>query len=488
MLERVQRLVPIAERLGITMAQLALAWVLREENVASAIVGASRPEQVHDNASASGIELDAETLAEIDRRDHLGSGRWPAASSARRTRSSSAAAPSRRSCGRRSGACPPTIPPSSTPSGAARASARCSGRCSSRSSRPTTAFDADAVARGRRSRTRACATPRRSSSSASRRGSGTGGRARPSLQAAGDVELPERYRHFDQLIAATAMRGFEQGLLPAPMRGDFRAYGKVYRHLAPEQHAEAHSIAARAPARAELAVRASASRGTTSPSTPEYWSLYCLAGMERIDRYADLIVRVGANVQQGQTLFVTALVEHAPLARALARAGYRAGARLVDVRYADNHLRRAFIESRPRTTLTESPPWLLARAEAIAAGGALIMIGGDPEPELLADLDQARVGKARPVDAMKRAAARPERADGQLDDRRVTRRRARRAGLRRARRRAALGGGRSSRSASTRPTPSQAWHEHVRAAARAVRAARRAALRRDPLQRARAPT
>jgi aryl-alcohol dehydrogenase-like predicted oxidoreductase len=66
-LETVQRLVPVAERLGITMAQLALAWVLREDNVASAIVGASRPEQVHDNASASGIELDAATLAEIDR-------------------------------------------------------------------------------------------------------------------------------------------------------------------------------------------------------------------------------------------------------------------------------------------------------------------------------------------------------------------------------------------------------------------------------------
>ena len=65
-LETVQQLVPVAERLGLTMAQLALAWVLREENVASAIVGASRPEQVHDNASASGIELDAATLAEID--------------------------------------------------------------------------------------------------------------------------------------------------------------------------------------------------------------------------------------------------------------------------------------------------------------------------------------------------------------------------------------------------------------------------------------
>ena len=63
------------------------------------------------------------------------------------------------------------------------------------------------------------------------------------LQAAGAVDLPERYATFDQLIAATAMRGYEQGLLPPPMRGDFRAYGKVYRHLAPDQQAEAHSIA-----------------------------------------------------------------------------------------------------------------------------------------------------------------------------------------------------------------------------------------------------
>jgi hypothetical protein len=63
------------------------------------------------------------------------------------------------------------------------------------------------------------------------------------LQSGGGVELPARYASFDQLIAATAMRGYERGLLPAPMRGDFRAYGKVYRHLSPEQHAEAHSIA-----------------------------------------------------------------------------------------------------------------------------------------------------------------------------------------------------------------------------------------------------
>lgn len=65
-LEAVQRLHPIANGLGITMAQLAIAWVLREENVSSAIVGASRPEQVDDNVAASGVELGEDVLREID--------------------------------------------------------------------------------------------------------------------------------------------------------------------------------------------------------------------------------------------------------------------------------------------------------------------------------------------------------------------------------------------------------------------------------------
>jgi aryl-alcohol dehydrogenase-like predicted oxidoreductase len=65
-LERVQGLRPIADELGISMAQLALAWVLRVPYVASAIIGASRPEQVEENAAASGIELDEETLERID--------------------------------------------------------------------------------------------------------------------------------------------------------------------------------------------------------------------------------------------------------------------------------------------------------------------------------------------------------------------------------------------------------------------------------------
>ncbi len=65
-LEAVQRLEPIAREAGLTMPQMALAWVLRQANVASAIVGASRPEQVHANAGASGIVLSADTLEAID--------------------------------------------------------------------------------------------------------------------------------------------------------------------------------------------------------------------------------------------------------------------------------------------------------------------------------------------------------------------------------------------------------------------------------------
>jgi aryl-alcohol dehydrogenase-like predicted oxidoreductase len=65
-LERVQRLRPIADGLGVTMAQLALAWILREPNVASAIVGSSRPAQLRDNAAASEIDLDDGTARAVE--------------------------------------------------------------------------------------------------------------------------------------------------------------------------------------------------------------------------------------------------------------------------------------------------------------------------------------------------------------------------------------------------------------------------------------
>ncbi|MFI7481158.1 aldo/keto reductase family protein [Kocuria sp. M1R5S2] len=65
-LTAVQRLRPVAEDAGLTMAQLAIAWVLRNENVASAIIGASRPEQVASNAAAAGVVLDAEIMRRVD--------------------------------------------------------------------------------------------------------------------------------------------------------------------------------------------------------------------------------------------------------------------------------------------------------------------------------------------------------------------------------------------------------------------------------------
>jgi len=65
-LDAVDRLHPIAEEAGLTMSQLALAWVLRQDNVAAAIIGATRPEQVRENAAAAGVTLSADTLRAID--------------------------------------------------------------------------------------------------------------------------------------------------------------------------------------------------------------------------------------------------------------------------------------------------------------------------------------------------------------------------------------------------------------------------------------
>ena len=65
-LTRVQNLRPVADELGLSMAQLAIAWVLQNDNVAAALVGASRPEQVAENVKASGVTIPAELMARID--------------------------------------------------------------------------------------------------------------------------------------------------------------------------------------------------------------------------------------------------------------------------------------------------------------------------------------------------------------------------------------------------------------------------------------
>ncbi len=119
----------------------------------------------------------------------------------------------------------------------------------------------------------------------------------------------------------------------------------------------------------------------------------------RLARYAELAVRVGANVQPGQLVDVIGRVEHAPVARAVTRAAYQAGARYVDVHYSDQHIRRALIEYAADDVLSWTPPWLLERAVEIGdERAAVVALTGDAEPELLADLPGERVGKARMLD------------------------------------------------------------------------------------------
>ncbi|MFZ0341670.1 MAG: aminopeptidase [Gaiellaceae bacterium] len=120
---------------------------------------------------------------------------------------------------------------------------------------------------------------------------------------------------------------------------------------------------------------------------------------ERLERYAELVVRVGANVQPGQEVFVQSAVEHHELTRALVRQSYRAGASYVNVLYGDGHVRRAMIELGPDEALTHSPEWRKTFA-ASNNGNAMIATTGDPEPELLADLDGERVGRAMPLEVV----------------------------------------------------------------------------------------
>ncbi len=114
---------------------------------------------------------------------------------------------------------------------------------------------------------------------------------------------------------------------------------------------------------------------------------------DRLEGYAELVVRVGANVQPGQEVFIQTAVEQHDLARALVRQAYRAGASYVHVLYRDGHARRAMIELGPDSALTYSAEWEKTLTKQWA-GNAVIGITTNPEPDLLADLDGERVGRA----------------------------------------------------------------------------------------------
>lgn len=113
--------------------------------------------------------------------------------------------------------------------------------------------------------------------------------------------------------------------------------------------------------------------------------------MTLLERFADLVVRVGVNVQPGQHVHVAGLVEHAPIARAIAEQAYRAGARRVAVTYDDLYVRRAAIEHAPEEALGTAYAHELARLrEWGELGTALVHLTGNPDASILGDLDPRR--------------------------------------------------------------------------------------------------
>ncbi len=117
---------------------------------------------------------------------------------------------------------------------------------------------------------------------------------------------------------------------------------------------------------------------------------------DRLQRYAEIVLKIGANLAPGQDVHINALIEHAPLARAIADLAYRLGARYVDVSYFEPHARRARIEHAPEDSLEWIAPWIDDRNdELVKAHGVSIVLVGDPEPDLLADVDQKRAGLER---------------------------------------------------------------------------------------------
>ena len=119
-------------------------------------------------------------------------------------------------------------------------------------------------------------------------------------------------------------------------------------------------------------------------------------GDARLRAFARLLVRTGVNLNEGQELLVQAQHEHAAFVRAIAQEAYAAGARFVDVAYADRWVQRAFLETAPDEMLGWTPPWMVARLErAIEVGAAIIGVSADSGAEVYEGLDGERLARAR---------------------------------------------------------------------------------------------
>lgn len=116
---------------------------------------------------------------------------------------------------------------------------------------------------------------------------------------------------------------------------------------------------------------------------------------DRLERFADLAVRVGVNVQPGQDVVVNADLAHAEIVRTVVEQAYVAGARRVDVQWTDGRAHRSSVVHADVETLSETQPWMLEQvAEWARRGVAYIRLTGNPDPHLMDGLDPARVTAA----------------------------------------------------------------------------------------------
>jgi len=118
----------------------------------------------------------------------------------------------------------------------------------------------------------------------------------------------------------------------------------------------------------------------------------------RLERFADLVVRVGANVQPGSEVMLMSDIAHLEIARAIVERAYVAGAAWVEIEWSDGPIRRSKLTHATIERLTRTRPWVIDRIKALAAGrGVSIFLTGDPDPHLLDDVDPAKAA-AFPVE------------------------------------------------------------------------------------------
>ena len=117
--------------------------------------------------------------------------------------------------------------------------------------------------------------------------------------------------------------------------------------------------------------------------------------MSYVSRYAELAVRVGTNLREGQKLVIVGEPEHASLVRAVAEAGWHAGAGDVECVYLDEHVRRLHAIHAPEELLDRTAAWMETAALG-AEGAALVFVIGDSDPDLFAGVDESRAARAEP--------------------------------------------------------------------------------------------